>query len=148
MTPRLSCDGRRIIALDVTHVLVIKDGADDPIDGILQSLANDPGIVTATPAPLDLAAGIAEARRRGTTLSVILIISREARIPAIVGEIRAVLPISTWSRWRSRPAPPICRCAIPISTNSTASFARSRAPIAASAGKRQAAAFHRAPAGE
>jgi len=78
--------------LDVTHVLVIKDGADDPIDGILQSLASDPSIVIAASAPLDLAAGIEEARRRGTKLRVILIISREARIPLIVGEIREVLP--------------------------------------------------------
>ena len=78
--------------MDVTQVLIIKDGAGDPIDGILHSLASDPGIAIAHPAPLDVAAGIEEARRRGKALSVILIISREARIPAIVGEIRAVLP--------------------------------------------------------
>ncbi|MEI9852789.1 MAG: AAA family ATPase [Sphingomonas sp.] len=78
--------------MDVTHVLVIKDGAGDPIDVILQSLASDPAIALATPAPLNVAAGIEEARRRGTGLSVIMIISREARIPAIVGEIREVLP--------------------------------------------------------
>ncbi|MDB5678516.1 ATP-binding protein [Sphingomonas bacterium] len=75
--------------MDVTQVLIIKDGADDPVDGIVRSLADDPAIVLATPAPVDVDAGIATVRL-DASIEVVLIISREARIPGIVSAIRAV----------------------------------------------------------
>jgi hypothetical protein len=73
--------------LEATHILVIKDSAVDPIDGILRSLADDPAIRPAVPAPIDVEAG-GEAVRRDPSIEVVLIIGREARIPAIVGVIR------------------------------------------------------------
>ena len=78
-------------SLDVTQILIIKEGADDPIDGILESLSSDPAIRLIHPEPVDVETGI-ELIRRDDTAQVILIISREARIPSIVGAIRQQRP--------------------------------------------------------
>ncbi len=74
--PKLAGEGNA--SVDVTHILIVKDGADDPIDGILASLSNDPAIRLAIPVPLDAEAGI-EVVRRDPSIQVVLIIGREAR---------------------------------------------------------------------
>lgn len=77
--------------MDVTHILIVKDGADDPVDGIYANLSNDPAIRLAIPVPLDVEAGI-EAVRSDPSIQVVLIIGREVRIPGIVAAIRQAQP--------------------------------------------------------
>lgn len=77
--------------MDVTHVLIVKDGAEDPIDGILDSLAHDEVIALVSRIPVDVEDAL-DVVRGDTPIHVVLIISREARIPEIVDAIRAERP--------------------------------------------------------